>query len=110
MLSNDKVTVITREDLFSLATEIYFNAKYYLRTAKHCESVNDYFGYTEAKRSFEEMRSLMQNPVFSEWDYTEELEHADMPMFTINDYINRGINNTVVFSDGSAVDECDVPF
>lgn len=111
MLVKNKVNVISREDLFTLATEIYFNAKHYARLAKNSAMADDYIGYLDAKRAFEDMRSLMQNPLFSEWDYAEELEHADIPVFTIEDWIKD--SGAVVFSDGSTIeddDDTDIPF
>ena len=102
MLVKNKVNVISREDLFSLATEIYFNAKHYAHSAKYSAMADDYIGYSKALRAFEDMRSLMQNPIFSEWDYAEELEHVDIPVYTISDYINR--------HDSPVDDDCDVPF
>lgn len=113
MLVKNKVNVISEEELFSLATEIYLNAKHYARLAKYSAEANDYIGYKDALRGFEAFRDLMQNQVFAEWNFTEELEdleHADIPVFTIEDWIKD--SGTVVFTDESTIDDDgeDVPF
>lgn len=110
MLLKNKVNVISREDLSTLAIEIYLDAKHYARLAKYSAEANDYIGYKDALRGFEAFRDLMQNPIFAEWDYTEELEHVDIPVFTIEDWIKD--SGAVVFTDGSTIEDdgVDVPF
>lgn len=114
MLDNNNVYVATRKvtynDLCDLAVSIFFNAQHHAFLARHSYECNDYYGYEEAVRNFKDYRTLLQNPVFAEWDYAEELEHEDIPVFTFEDWV-REIQPQVVFSDGSTIDDkCDVPF
>jgi len=113
MLDNNNSYVATRKvaynDLCDLAVSIFFNAQHHAFLARHCHDCNDYYGYKEAVRNFEDYRTLLNNPVFMEWDYAEQLEHEDIPVFTFEDWLKE-IQPQVVFSDGSTVDECDVPF
>lgn len=113
MLNNNNVYVSTRkvtyDDLCDLAVRIFFNAQHHAFLARLCYNSNDYYGYKDAVRNFEDYRALLNNPVFMEWDYAERLEHEDIPAFTFEDWL-RELQPPVVFSDGSTIDDCDVPF
>ena len=114
MLDNNNVYVATRKvtynDLCDLAVSLFHNAQNHAFQAKFYYNCNNYRGYEEALRNFEDYRKLLNNPMFAEWDYAEELEHEDIPVFTFEDWV-REIQPQVVFSDGSTIDDkCDVPF
>lgn len=114
MLENKNVYIATREvtfdDLCDLAVSIFFKAQQQAFLAKHYRDCNDYYGYKEAVSNFEYFRKLLNNPVFEEWDYAEQLEHEDIPVFTFEDWVKE-IQPQVVFSDGSTIDDdSDVPF
>lgn len=114
MLVKNEVNVSTREvtynDLCDLAVSIFFKAQHHAFLAKHYYECNDYYGYKEAVRNFEDYRELLNNPAFMEWDYAERLEHEDIPVFTFEDWVKE-LQPQVVFSDGSTIDDdSDVPF
>lgn len=114
MLDKNKIYVSTREvtfdNLCDLAVNIFYNAQYHAFQAKFYYNSNDYYGYKEALRNFEDYRKLIQNPIFAEWDYAEKLEHEDIPVFTFEDWV-REIQPQVVSSDGEVIDEnCNVHF
>ena len=114
MLDKNKIYVSTREvtfdNLCDLAVSLFHNAQNHAFQAKFYYNCNNYRGYEEALRNFEDYRKLLNNPMFAEWDYAEELEHEDIPVFTFEDWV-REIQPQVVFSDGEVIDEnCNVPF
>ena len=112
MLFSNKTFTVKHDDILTLCSKLELKRDYSVDMAKYAIEAKDYGLYLDQKYKFAELNSMLSLDMFNVFPSVKEIpEFPEYPLELIENIpFFDDPSEVVVFSDGSVIEESEVPF